>query len=128
MESRTGTAAVGPSPVKNSRLGRGLASLIGDNAPTATRLLPASGESRMVPIDRVKPSPLNPRKNFAEAELDELAASIREKGLVQPLIVRPADAAGTQFEIVAGERRWRAAQRASLHVVPVIVRSLTDQE
>lgn len=128
MESRTGTAAVGPSPVKNSRLGRGLASLIGDNAPTATRVLPASGESRMVPIDRVKPSPLNPRKNFAEAELDELAASIREKGLVQPLIVRPADAAGTQFEIVAGERRWRAAQRASLHVVPVIVRSLTDQE
>jgi ParB family chromosome partitioning protein len=82
----------------------------------------------MVPIDRVRPSPLNPRKNFNETELDELASSIREKGLVQPLIVRPADATGTNYEIVAGERRWRAAQKASVHLVPVIVRSLSDQE
>jgi ParB family chromosome partitioning protein len=87
----------------------------------------------MVPIDRVRPSALNPRKNFeqterARAELDELASSIREKGLVQPLVVRPCDATGTYYEIVAGERRWRAAQKASLHLVPVIVRSLTDQE
>ncbi len=128
MESRTGALATGPSPVQKNRLGRGLASLIGDNVPVNGRVLPANGESRMVPIDRVRPSPLNPRKNFNEIELEELAASIREKGLVQPLVVRPADATATTFEIVAGERRWRAAQRASLHLVPVIVRSLSDQE
>ena len=133
MESRSGTAATGPSPVQKNRLGRGLASLIGDNVPVNGRVLPANGESRMVPIDRVRPSPLNPRKNFeqtpqAKLELEELAASIREKGLVQPLVVRPADATGTYYEIVAGERRWRAAQKASLHLVPVIVRSLSDQE
>lgn len=128
MESRSGAAASGPSPVQKNRLGRGLASLIGDNVPVNGKVLPANGESRMTPIDRVKPSPFNPRKNFNEAELEELAASIREKGLVQPIIVRPADAAGTQYEIVAGERRWRAAQRASLHLVPVIVRALSDQE
>jgi ParB family transcriptional regulator, chromosome partitioning protein len=140
MESRSGSTATGPSPVQKNRLGRGLASLIGDAPPGAGvgvgvgpgagqgRVLPASGESRMVPIDRVRPSPLNPRKNFKESELDELAVSIREKGLVQPLLVRPMDAAATHFEIVAGERRWRAAQRASLHIVPVIVRALSDQE
>ncbi len=133
MESRTGTAAIGPSPIQKNRLGRGLASLIGENVPVNGRVLPANGESRMVPIDRVRPSSFNPRKNFdqterAKAELEELAASIREKGLVQPLVVRPTDATSTYYEIVAGERRWRAAQKASLHLVPVIVRSLTNQE
>ncbi len=133
MESRSGTVAIGPSPVQKNRLGRGLASLIGENVPVNGRVLPANGESRMVPIDRVRPSQFNPRKNFdqterAKAELEELAASIREKGLVQPLVVRPTDATSTYYEIVAGERRWRAAQKASLHLVPVIVRSLNDQE
>ncbi len=128
MQTRSGALATGPSPVQKSRLGRGLASLIGDNSASTARVLPAHGESRMVPIDRVRPSPLNPRKNFGEAELDELAASIREKGLVQPLVVRPANSSGTSYEIVAGERRWRAAQKASLHLIPVIVRSLSDQE
>ena len=133
MESRSGAVALGPSPVQKNRLGRGLASLIGENVPVNGRVLPANGESRMVPIDRVRPSALNPRKNFeqterAKAELEELAASIREKGLVQPIVVRPADASSTYYEIVAGERRWRAAQKASLHLVPVIVRSLSDQE
>jgi ParB family transcriptional regulator, chromosome partitioning protein len=133
METRSGAQATGPSPIQKNRLGRGLASLIGDNVPVNGRILPANGETRMVPIDRVRPSPLNPRKNFEETkqakdELEELAASIREKGLIQPIVVRPADATGTHYEIVAGERRWRAAQRASLHLVPVIVRSLSDQE
>ena len=129
MQTRSGALAAGPSPVQKSRLGRGLASLIGgDNVAITARVLPAIGESRMVPIDRVRPSPLNPRKNFNETELDELASSIREKGLVQPLVVRPVDETGTSYEIVAGERRWRAAQRASMHLVPVIVRSLSDQE
>lgn len=131
MESRSGALPQGPSPVQKNRLGRGLASLIGDGVPVngpLGKVLPANGESRMVPIDRVRPSTFNPRKSFIESELDELAASIREKGLVQPIVVRPADATGTQYEIVAGERRWRAAQRASLHVIPVIVRALSDQE
>ena len=137
MESRSGAVALGPSPVQKNRLGRGLASLIGENPQTmaggAPRVLPVNGESRMVPIDRVRPSQFNPRKNFeqterAKAELEELASSIREKGLVQPLVVRPVDPTGTYYEIVAGERRWRAAQKASLHVVPVIVRSLSDAE
>src|SRR5271166_2849377 len=87
MESRSGSLAMGPSPIQKNRLGRGLASLIGDNVPVSGRVLPANGESRLVPIDRVRPSPLNPRKNFHETELEELAVSIREKGLVQPLVV-----------------------------------------
>jgi len=129
METRSGALATGPSPVRGSRLGRGLASLIGDTTPLGTpRVIAGNGEVRQVPIDRVRPSAFNPRKNFNEAELDELSVSIREKGLVQPIVVRPADATQTSYEIVAGERRWRAAQRASLHTVPVIVRSLSDQE
>jgi ParB family chromosome partitioning protein len=117
-----------PTPAQKNRLGRGLASLIGDNMPVNARVLPGHGEQRMVPIDRVKPSAYNPRKNFNEAELEELATSIRERGLVQPLVVRPLGTSGLEYEIVAGERRWRAAQRASLHLIPVIVRPLSDQE
>jgi len=121
-----------PLPANRNRLGRGLASLIGENPQAnginAGKPLPNHGEQRIVPVDRINPSPFNPRKTFDTEELDELAASIREKGLVQPILVRPIGPGGHQYEIVAGERRWRAAQRASLHVVPVIVRSLTDQE
>jgi ParB family transcriptional regulator, chromosome partitioning protein len=124
-----------PLPAQRSRLGRGLASLIGENsalghsAPSPMQKpLPSQGEQRMVPLDRISPSPFNPRKNFPEGELEELANSIREKGLVQPIILRPVGLSGQQYEIVAGERRWRAAQKASLHVVPAIVRALTDQE
>ena len=124
-----------PLPAQRNRLGRGLASLIGDTAPmpgglqgAAHKPLPSHGEQRMVPIDRINPSPFNPRKSFPEAELEELANSIREKGLVQPIILRPVGAGGHHYEIVAGERRWRAAQKASLHVIPAIIRALTDQE
>jgi ParB family chromosome partitioning protein len=81
-----------------------------------------------VPIDRIRRSDLNPRKNFAEKELKELADSIREKGLVQPLVVRPLKNTPGHYEIVAGERRWRAAQLASLRTIPVIIRSLSDKE
>jgi ParB family chromosome partitioning protein len=91
--------------------------------------LPAEGEQRIVPIEQVRPSPLNPRKDFRDEELDELAASIRQKGLIQPLIVRPALNAGQPgFEIVAGERRWRAAQRAGIHSVSVIIRDVDDKQ
>ncbi|MFY0612374.1 MAG: ParB/RepB/Spo0J family partition protein [Hyphomicrobiaceae bacterium] len=110
---------------QKGRLGRGLASLIGEQGPTQTRL-PPEGVQRIVPIDHIRPSAFNPRKNFREDELTELADSIREKGLVQPLIVREADE--NKYEIVAGERRWRAAQRAGVHMVAVIIRELDDQE
>jgi len=118
-----------PLPVQRSRLGRGLASLIGDSGNTTAgqqARLPPEGEQKVVAIDMIGSSSLNPRKDFDEEDLTELAESIRQKGLVQPIIVRPNAAGG--YEIVAGERRWRAAQRAGMHTVPVIVRELNDQE
>lgn len=115
------------SALPKSRLGRGLASLIGEPAQNGTRL-PPEGEQRLVPIGQVKASALNPRKDFRDEELAELAESIRTKGLVQPIIVRPDARAAGEFEIVAGERRWRAAMKAGLHSVSVIVRDLTDKE
>jgi ParB family transcriptional regulator, chromosome partitioning protein len=114
------------SQMPRSRLGRGLASLIGDSSSLNPKL-PAEGEQRVVPIDQVHQSPLNPRKYFKEEELFELAESIRQRGLVQPIIVR-VDPHEGGYEIVAGERRWRASQQAQLHEVPVIVRELSDQE
>jgi ParB family chromosome partitioning protein len=115
------------SPLPKSRLGRGLASLIGEPSPTAVRMTP-EGEQRIVAIAQVKSSPLNPRRDFRPEELAELADSIRSKGLVQPIVVRPDAGQPGHFEIVAGERRWRAAQHAGLHQVPVIVRELNDRE
>jgi ParB family chromosome partitioning protein len=111
-------------PLHKSRLGRGLASLIGEPTISSPRHA-AEGEQRVVALDQIRAGRFNPRRQFGEQELDELAESIRRKGIVQPIIVR-ADSQG--YEIVAGERRWRAAQRAGLHQVPVIVRDLNDQE
>ena len=113
------------APLQKSRLGRGLASLIGEPMPGGRPQLPPEGEQRLVPTADIRPSRLNPRKEFREDELAELTESIRSKGLVQPIIVRPAEGG---YEIVAGERRWRAAQKAGLHTVPVIARDLTDKE
>ena len=127
-------------PLQRSRLGRGLASLIGDVPPPVapgaaqplanTYALPPEGEQRMVGILDLRGGKFNPRKDFREEDLAELAESIRAKGLVQPIIARPDREPGseTKYEIVAGERRWRAAQRAGLHTVPVIVRDLDDRE
>ena len=115
------------APLQKSRLGRGLASLIGD-APQGQPALPAEGEQRLIAIDLLKGGRFNPRKDFREDELAELAESIRAKGLVQPIIARRDAANPSSFEIVAGERRWRAAQKAGLHTVPVIVRDLSDKE
>jgi ParB family chromosome partitioning protein len=112
------------APLPRSRLGRGLASLIGEPTP-GRPMLPPEGEQRLVPTADLRPGQLNPRKSFHEDELTELADSIRNKGLVQPIIVRPV---ADGYEIVAGERRWRAAQKAGLHTVPVIARDLNDKE
>ncbi len=117
-----------PIPLHKGRLGRGLASLIGEPLPQqGDGHLPPQGEQRLIPIAEIRPSGLNPRKQFSEVELNELADSIRAKGLVQPIICRPDKKRGG-YEIVAGERRWRAAQRACLHNVPVVVRDLGDLE
>jgi len=109
------------------RLGRGLAALIGEiDRPSSAGQEPAVREDRRIPIEFISPNPRNPRRNFAEDDLSELADSIREHGIVQPVVVRPSAADG-RFEIIAGERRWRAAQRAGLNEVPVIVRDVDDR-
>lgn len=108
-------------------LGRGLSALMADVAETeATAAAGPSAAEQMVPIEKISPNPEQPRKRFEKSDLDDLAASIREKGVIQPLIVRRRD--DGSFEIVAGERRWRAAQMAQQHELPVIVRSFTDVE
>lgn len=110
-------------------LGRGLSALMADVAEShgATEDRPRQPDRR-VPIERIWPNPDQPRRDFDEAALNDLAASIREKGVIQPLIVRPRKDAEDEFEIVAGERRWRAAQIARLHDVPVLVREFDDSE
>ena len=107
------------------RLGRSLASLIGEG--DGSEFVEVEGQ-RNVALDTIKAGRFNPRRNFSEAQIEELAVSIRERGLVQPLVVRPVRGEHEAYEIVAGERRWRAAQRANLHEVPVVVRALTDRE
>src|SRR5947209_12201893 len=112
---------------ERSRLGRGLAALIGDVGDEAA-VLERQRSQRRVPIEFLKPNPRNPRHVFADAELDELAASIRERGIIQPILVRTMRGAVDQDEIIAGERRWRAAQRAGLHDVPVVLLEVSDRE
>jgi ParB family transcriptional regulator, chromosome partitioning protein len=106
-------------------LGRGLAALFGEAEAGASVDLAAQ---RRVPIELIRPGKFQPRQRFAEAELDALAQSIREKGILQPLLVRPLAGEEADFELVAGERRWRAAQRVGLHEIPVIVRPMADSE
>ena len=111
-----------------SRLGRGLASLIGD-VPRDV----APGESELelnvarLPIEKIQANKQNPRSIFSEDELVDLANSIREKGIVQPIIVREIDSAGS-YEVIAGERRWRAAQIAQLDNIPAIIKTLSDDD
>lgn len=121
-------ASAAPFPRKlRPGLGRGLSALMGDverEEPVAAGTATTPG-LRMLPVGSLAPHPGQPRRHFDDAALDELAASIAARGLIQPIVVRPL---GKGFQIVAGERRWRAAQRARLHEVPVIVRDFTDAE
>lgn len=103
-------------------LGRGLSSLMGEEPRTGARA------PRTVPTAFLRPNRLQPRKSFAEGELNDLAASVRKKGILQPILVRPVAGDPNAYEIVAGERRWRAAQLAKLHDVPVMIRELSDGE
>lgn len=116
-------------------LGRGLSALMADIEPDAQ--MPSDQPQsdgntprgdRLIPVEQISPNPDQPRRHFAQSALDELAASIREKGIIQPLIVRLDPADQSRFQIVAGERRWRAAQIAQLHELPVIVRQFDDTE
>jgi ParB family chromosome partitioning protein len=112
-------------------LGRGLSALMADIEPQASdrpERSAAASPDRNVPVDLISPNPDQPRRAFAESALNELAQSIREKGIIQPLILRPDPAAADRYQIVAGERRWRAAQIARLHEVPAIIRSFDDTE
>ena len=112
---------------RRSGLGRGLGALLGDIAQEAP-IAPGANTNagvRMLPVESLTPHPGQPRRHFDSALLDELAGSIAARGLIQPIVVRPH---GHGFQIVAGERRWRAAQRARLREVPVVVRELTDAE
>lgn len=121
---------VSPVPLKKrpTGLGRGLSALLGEierEVPVALDGTAAPDGVRMVDVNRMRPLPNQPRKNFDDAALDELADSIKSRGMLQPIVVRDPDHDG-HYEIVAGERRWRAAQRAQLHQVPVIVKELDD--
>ena len=112
---------------KPTRLGRGLAALIGDMASVEGARVTESGGVKRLPVEFIIANRANPRRTFDDEQLEELTNSIREKGVMQPLLVRPSEDPNI-FEIIAGERRWRAAQRAGLHDVPVIVREVGDQE
>lgn len=123
--------SISPTRVKpRPGLGRGLSALMGDTRrETPVDRTESANDSRsglrMLPVGSLAPHPDQPRRHFDDAALDELAKSILARGLIQPIVVRPH---GKEYQIVAGERRWRAAQRAHLHEVPVIVRDLTDAE
>lgn len=121
---------------KASRLGRGLAALIGDTAieaegspsTTASPSVDGGASVRRVPVSFLTANPNNPRQVFDTDDLDELAASIGARGIVQPIAVRPIAGTPDRFEIIAGERRWRAAQKAGLHEVPIVVHDVSDRE
>jgi ParB family chromosome partitioning protein len=119
-----------PSTRTGRGLGRGLSALLGDDqalAETEAAATGAASKPRSLPVAFLKPNQFQPRRNFRDEDLKNLSNSIREKGILQPIVVRPTGEAAS-FEIVAGERRWRAAQLAQFHEVPVIVREFSDSE
>ncbi len=110
-----------------ARLGRGLAALIGDTGQEGPALARGRGQKK-VPIEFLRPNPRNPRKSFGEADLEDLTQSIREKGIIQPILARSLAGVADAYEIIAGERRWRAAQKAGLHDVPILVVEADDRQ
>ena len=113
---------------KNRGLGRGLSALMSDVAQDSATDTAPKRPDLLVPVEQIQPNPDQPRRTFAEDALQELATSIAEKGIIQPIIVRAASNDSNAYEIVAGERRWRAAQIAQLHEIPVLVRNYDDTE
>jgi ParB family chromosome partitioning protein len=119
-----------PEEHKRKQLGRGLSALLGDSAGEGTTPVPlvARGGARPIAVSQIRPSRFQPRRHFPTEEIDELAASIRSQGVLQPILVRRDPQTPGNFELIAGERRWRAAQAAQLHEIPALVRELSDQE
>ena len=113
--------------LSRKRLGRGLAALIGEIDRPAAPEKPGMSADGKVPIEFLSPNPKNPRRHFGDAELTDLAQSIREHGVVQPVVARSSPTQAGRYEIIAGERRWRAAQRAGLTEIPVIIREVNDR-
>nr|WP_306263515.1 ParB/RepB/Spo0J family partition protein [Pararhizobium sp. IMCC3301] len=116
--------------ISRKRLGRGLAALLGD-VDTDAEAVERARSQRRVPIEFVTPNPNNPRRSFAADDLEDLTRSVREKGIVQPILVRPQPGqpiSENRYEIIAGERRWRAAQQAGLHEIPVLIQAVSDKE
>ncbi|MFC4237655.1 ParB/RepB/Spo0J family partition protein [Thalassospira xianhensis] len=126
------------SEAKKRGLGRGLSALLGEEDEDVGAAVAGGNEAiahpgpggttQLIAITDLKPSPFQPRSNFDDEAIDDLAASIRQKGIIQPILVRASSTGETTYEIIAGERRWRAAQRAQLHEVPVLVRDFDDRE
>ncbi len=112
---------------RRSNLGRGLQALFGEDSPAASEAEPQR-PPRQLPIESLVPNPYQPRRNFDEDGMKGLVESVRQQGILQPILVRPIAGSDRQYQIVAGERRWRAAQQARLHEVPVVIRELTDRE
>lgn len=114
---------------KKKGLGRGLSALFGDDdvAPIAAPQMPSGSAPRTIPVAQLEPCPFQPRRNFESQALNELAESLKKHGVLQPLLVRPLSEKPGHYQIVAGERRWRAAQRAKLHELPVVIRDLSDK-
>ena len=113
------------------RLGRGLAALMGDTGPerpSATPGAPALGTVQSLSIDTLEPGPFQPRRSMAPGAMDELVESIKARGILQPILARRDPANPNRYQIIAGERRWRAAQSAGLHDVPVLLRDLSDRD
>ena len=108
-------------------LGRGLSALFGDDTTKLPQNMPSDERGQSLPVEFLEPSPFQPRRLFNENDIAELTASVSERGVLQPILVRPNRARPNHYEIVAGERRWRAAQAARLHEVPVIIRELSDE-
>ena len=138
MSSKTPPAASSSKKTASRGLGRGLSSLLGDSGiATATGATASSSDAagapaatgfQDIPIEWINVGPWQPRRRFDKAGLDELASSIRQKGIVQPILLRPTPDKPSRYQLVAGERRWRAAQLAKIHQVPAIIRELTDAE
>jgi ParB family chromosome partitioning protein len=135
-QDNNSTSTPAAKPKRPGGLGRGLSALLGDVQADIASPVPVAGGGggsapreglALLPIADIRPHPDQPRRHFDDAALDELAASIRTKGLVQPIVVRPAPT-GRGWQLVAGERRWRASQRAGLHQIPAVVRDLDDND
>ena len=125
------SANVTKSAASTRGLGRGLSTLLGDRgSAAAANQVPSSDkrEYQRIPVEWINVGPWQPRRNFDHEQLDELAGSIRQKGIVQPILLRPTPNQPGRFQLVAGERRWRASQIAQLHDIPSLVRDLSDAE